>query len=76
MSPRLVIILALAGIAALSAGVVTWIVVQPRPAPVSGSGAAATLPASDTERREHREKFFSGDPDRSVRGRQEMKPRW
>lgn len=76
MSPRLVIILALAGIAALSAGVVTWIVVQPRPAPVSGSGAAATQPASDTERREHREKFFSGDPDRNVRGGQEMKPRW
>ncbi|HCL67625.1 MAG TPA: entry exclusion protein TrbK [Rhizobium sp.] len=76
MSPRLVIILALAGIAALSAGVVTWIVVQPRPAPVSGSGAAATQPASDSERREHREKFFSGDPDRNVRGSQEMKPRW
>ncbi|MCY1667440.1 entry exclusion protein TrbK [Rhizobium sp. SL86] len=76
MSPRLVIILALAGIAALSAGVVTWIVVQPRPAPVSGSGAAATLPASDTERSEHREKFFGGDPDRNVRGGQEMKPRW
>ncbi|WP_234189151.1 entry exclusion protein TrbK [Shinella sp. NM-101] len=76
MSPRLVIILALAGIAALSAGVVTWIVVQPRPAPVSGSGAAATQPASDTERREHREKFFSGDPDRDIRSGQEMKPRW
>ncbi|BBD41514.1 entry exclusion protein TrbK (plasmid) [Aminobacter sp. Y103A] len=76
MSPRLVIILALAGIAALSAGVVTWIVVQPRPAPVSGSGAAATQPASDTERLDHREKFFSGDPDRNVRGGQEMKPRW
>jgi len=76
VSPRLVIILALAGIAALSAGVVTWIVVQPRPAPVSGSGAAATQPASDSERREHREKFFSGDPDRNVRGSQEMKPRW
>lgn len=75
MSPRLVVILVLAGIAALSAGVVTF-VVQPRPAPVSGSGAAATRPASETERREHREKFFSGDPDRDVRGGQEMKPRW
>jgi len=76
VSPRLVIIRVLAGIAALSAGVVTWIVVQPRPAPVSGSGAAATQPASDTERREHREKIFSGDPDRNIRGGQEMKPRW
>ena len=76
MSPRLVVILVLAGIAALSVGVVTWIVVQPRPAPVSGSGAAATQPASETGRREHREKFFSGDPDRGVRGGQEMKPLW
>lgn len=76
MSPRLIIIFVLVGIAALSTGVVTWIVVQPRPAPVSGSGAAATQPASETERREHREKFFSGDPDRDVRGGQEMKPRW
>ena len=76
MSSRLIITLVLAGIVALGAGVVTWIVVQPRPAPVSGSGAAATQPASDTERREHREKFFSGDPDRDIRGGQEMKPRW
>lgn len=76
MSPRLVIILALAGIAALSVGVVTWILVGPAPTPVSGSGAAATQPASETKRREHREKFFSGDPDRNVRGGQEMKPRW
>ncbi|MBA8853496.1 hypothetical protein FHW20_004477 [Ochrobactrum intermedium] len=53
MSPRLIVFLILAGIAALSAGVVTF-VVQPRPAPVSGSGAAATRPASETERREHR----------------------
>lgn len=76
MSPRLVVILVLAGIAALSAGVIAFIVVQPRPAPVSGSGMAATQPASETERGEHREKFFGGDPDRNVRGGQEMKPRW
>lgn len=76
MSPRLRIILSLAGIIALSAGAVTWILVQPRPAPQSGSGVTATQPASETERREHREKFFSGDPDRDIRGGQEMKPRW
>ncbi|MNV77721.1 hypothetical protein D3C71_1711670 [compost metagenome] len=76
MSPRLVVILLLAGLAAFGAGVFIWNVGQPHPAPVSGSGAAATQPASDTERREHREKFFSGDPDRDVRGGQEMKPRW
>jgi len=76
VSPRLIVILALAGIVALSAGGVTWIQMQPRPTPVSGSGTAATQPASETERREHRENFFSGDPDRDVRGGQEMKPRW
>ena len=76
MSPRLVVILVLAGIVAFGAGIVTWNVVQSRPAPVSGSGAAATRPASESERREHREKFFSGDPERGVRGGQEMKPRW
>ncbi len=76
MSPRLVIILVLAGTVALSAGIATWIMVQPRPVPVSGSSAVSTPPASEAERREHREKFFSGDPDRDVRGGQEMKPRW
>ncbi|SMF24852.1 entry exclusion protein TrbK, Ti-type [Xaviernesmea oryzae] len=76
MSPRLIIVLILAGIVALSAGAVTWILVQPRPAPLSGSGATATQPASETKRREHREKFFSGDPDRDIRGGQEMKTRW
>lgn len=76
MSPRLVVILVLAGIAALGTGIVTWIMVQPRPTPLSGSGTAATRPTSESERREHREKFFSGDPDRNVRGGQEMKPRW
>ncbi|MDO6966129.1 entry exclusion protein TrbK [Rhizobium alvei] len=76
MSPRLIIILVLAGIVAFGGGIVTWIVEQPRPAPVSGSGAASTQPASETERRKHREQFFSGDPERGVRGGQEMKPRW
>ncbi|WP_434730477.1 entry exclusion protein TrbK [Rhizobium binae] len=76
MSPRLFIILVLTGIAALGAGIVTWNVIQPRPTPMYGSGAAATRPASEAERREHREKFFSGDPGRDVRGGQEMKPRW
>ncbi|MBM7327368.1 entry exclusion protein TrbK [Agrobacterium sp. S2] len=38
--------------------------------------AAARRPASETEVRDYREKFFSGDPDRDARGGQEMKPRW
>ena len=76
MSPRLVIMLVLAGTVALSAGIITWNVIQPRPVPVSGSSAVSTPPASEAERSEHREKFFSGDPDRDIRGGQEMKPRW
>lgn len=76
MSPRLVVILVSAGIAGFGAGIVTWNVVQSRPAAVSGSGAVATRPASESERREYKEKIFSGDPDRNVRGGQEMKPRW
>lgn len=73
MSARLIIILVLAGIVAPSAGVITWNVVRPGPVPMSGSGATATQPASEAEGREYREKFFSGDPDRDVRGVQEMK---
>lgn len=76
MSPRLVVMLVLAGTVALSAGIVTWNVIQPRSVPVSGSSAVSTPPASEAERREHREKFFSSDPDRNIRGGQEMKPRW
>lgn len=31
---------------------------------------------SDAEKRLRAQKFFGGDPDRDVRGGQEMKPRW
>lgn len=72
MSPRLIIVLALAGIVVVGAGA-SWMLMQPRLAP---SGAGTEHPASDAARREHREKFFSGDPERNVRGGQELKPRW
>lgn len=72
MSPRLIIALALAGIVVVGAGA-SWILLQPRP---TLSGAGNAQPASDAARRELREKFFSGDPERNVRGGQEMKPRW
>ncbi|MDI6029334.1 entry exclusion protein TrbK [Corticibacterium sp. UT-5YL-CI-8] len=70
MSPRILIVLAVAG--ALGAGTIVWVTVRPdatteTPAGTSGFGAA---------QREHRERFFGGDPDRDVRGGQEMKPRW
>ncbi|WP_266019743.1 entry exclusion protein TrbK [Brucella intermedia] len=76
MSPRLIIVLVFAGMVTLSAGIVIWNVVHSGPGSVAGSGAAARRPASETEVRDYREKFFSGDPDREVRGGQEMKPRW
>ncbi|NRP90767.1 entry exclusion protein TrbK, Ti-type [Rhizobium mongolense subsp. loessense] len=77
MSPRQVIIVALVGIgSAAGASVITWLVVQPQAAPVSASGTATRNSYSDEEQRRHREEFFSGNPDRGIRGGQEMKPRW
>ncbi|MGV1832892.1 entry exclusion protein TrbK [Agrobacterium vitis] len=72
MSPRILIALAAAGVVAIAGGMILWVVVQPdgatpTPAAASGSGDA---------QREHRERFFGGDPDLDVRGGQEMKPRW
>jgi Ti type entry exclusion protein TrbK len=72
VSPRILIVLAVAGLVAFGAGMIVWMVVQPdaateTPAGTSGSGAA---------QREHRKSFLGGDPDRDVRGGQEMKPRW
>ncbi|MCF1485507.1 entry exclusion protein TrbK [Agrobacterium vitis] len=73
MSPRILIALAVAGVIAFAAGMTVWVIAQPGGATTetstgtSGSGAA---------QREHRERFFGGDPDHDVRGGQEMKPRW
>ncbi|WP_434730610.1 entry exclusion protein TrbK [Rhizobium binae] len=79
MSPRLIIALAFAAIVTLGAGL-SWVLIQPQAVAQSGVGAgagvSATHPLSDAERRQYREKFFSGDPERDVRGGQEMKPRW
>ncbi|UZX45614.1 entry exclusion protein TrbK (plasmid) [Agrobacterium sp. 13-2099-1-2] len=72
MSPRILIALAVAGLVAIAGGTILWVVVQPdaaieTPTGTSGSGEA---------RREQRDRFFGGDPDRDVRGGQEMKPQW
>ncbi len=75
MSPRLVIILAVVGIVASGVAVARWIV-QPPAVPLSGTGEASPQPASDADRRAHREKFFGGDTERDIRSGQEMKPRW
>lgn len=62
---------------ALSAGAlvvvvltITWFVVAPDSEP------AATTPAATENRRQKAHDFLGGDPDRDVRGGQEMKPRW
>jgi len=75
VSPHLIIALALAAIVALGAGV-SWILIQPPAVVHSGAGVSSAQPASDTERKEYKQNFFSGDPERDVRGGQEMKPRW
>lgn len=38
--------------------------------------ASQAATQSDADKRRRAEKFFGGDPDRDVRGGQEMKPRW
>lgn len=75
VSPRLIIILVVTVIVS-AGGVLSWVVNQPEPTSMSGSGAAATGPTSDAEKRRHREQFFGGDTTRDIRGGQEMKPRW
>ena len=62
---------------ALSAGAVVvvvltiaWFVVAPDSEP------AASTPSATENRRQKAHDFLGGDPDRDVRGGQEMKPRW
>lgn len=62
---------------ALSAGAlvvvvltIAWFVVAPDSKP------AASAPAATENRRQKAHDFLGGDPDRDVRGGQEMKPRW
>ncbi|RWE05861.1 MAG: entry exclusion protein TrbK [Mesorhizobium sp.] len=72
MSPRIPIALAVAGIVAFGAGMLIWVVLQPD----ATTETPAAAPVSGAAQQEHRERFFGGDPDRDVRGGQEMKPRW
>ncbi len=66
-----------AAVMALSAGAVVvvvltiaWFVVA------RDSEPAASTPAATENRRQKAHDFLGGDPDRDVRGGQEMKPRW
>ncbi|MEK1930749.1 MAG: entry exclusion protein TrbK [Pararhizobium sp.] len=73
MSARLIMALALAGLIGFGAGA-SWM--KGQTSSVQTTGGSATQPSSDEARRAHREKFFDGDPERNVRGGQELKPRW
>lgn len=64
---RPVVMAALAAALALVGLTIIWFVVTPAP--------DATPPAAQ-EQRQRAGDFLGGDPDRPVRGGQEMKPRW
>lgn len=64
---RPVVMAALAAVLALVGLTVIWFVVTPRP---------ETTAPSVQEQRQSAEDFLGGDPNRPVRGGQEMKPRW
>jgi type IV secretion system protein TrbK len=72
VSPRLLTALVLAGVVAFGAAIIFWTVIQPD----ATSGPSAATPEPEAVQRAYRERFFGGDPDRDVRGGQEMKPRW
>ncbi|WP_200837695.1 entry exclusion protein TrbK [Starkeya nomas] len=76
MSSRLVILILLAGALGLCATLAFRMVGPSSTEPARATTEPSSPPASDTARREHIERFFGGDPNRDVRGGQEMKPRW
>lgn len=64
---RPVVMAALAAVLALVGLAAIWFVVTPHP---------DTMPPTTQEQRQRAEDFLGGDPNRPVRGGQEMKPRW
>lgn len=69
---RATIIVLVVGIVFLSAAAF-WVVLPRGAVPVTTEPSPAT---DDAQRRQRAENFLGGDPDRDVRGGQEMKPRW
>jgi len=57
-------------------GSVVWLWTTTKAPAEAMPSSSAAPPASDSDHRSQLEKFFGGDPDRNVRGGQEMKPRW
>lgn len=72
---RLTILLIAAVIFVVGAAATTVISLRSGDATGTSEASQAATP-SDTEKRRRAERFFGGDPDRDVRGGQEMKPRW
>ncbi|KAA3498016.1 entry exclusion protein TrbK [Rhizobium rhizogenes] len=72
MSARILIALGVAGAVAFGSGMIVWVLVQPGATTETSTGTSG----SDAAQREHRERFFGGNPDGDVHGGQEMKPRW
>lgn len=69
---RATIIVLVVGVVSMS-GVALWMLIPRDVAPV---GTELPPTAQEEQRRQRAESFFGGDPDRDVRGGQEMKPRW
>ena len=69
MSRTIVIALSAGGLVVVVL-TIAWFVVAPDSEP------AASTPVATENRRQKAHDFLGGDPDRDVRGGQEMKPRW
>lgn len=73
MSGYTIIILLVGGAISVCAGAAAWLVTRAVPEPTE---ATAPVSPDDTYRRRRAQDFLGGDPERPVRGGQEMKPRW
>ena len=69
---RAIVVVLVVGVVSLSAAAL-WLML---PHGVVRAGSEPATAAEDAQRRQRAEEFFGGDPDRDVRGGQEMKPRW
>ncbi|WP_299847728.1 entry exclusion protein TrbK [uncultured Paracoccus sp.] len=74
MSRFVIIAVIIVGVTAAS--VAAWMFLPVVPQDDTAVTPTAAQPETDAERREHRTRFFGGDPERDVRGGQEMRPRW
>ena len=70
MNSSMIIGMAIGVVISFSAGGAIWMLRQP----ARVNEAPASISA--TARRERAENFFGGNPDRDVRGGQDMRPRW